>query len=56
MTAMGMPIWQADGLVEDYAHYGRGAAAAVANGVEDATGTAPRSFDTFAHDDAAMFG
>jgi uncharacterized protein YbjT (DUF2867 family) len=56
MTAMGMPVWQADGLIEDYAHYQRGEAAAIANGVEDATGTAPRSFNTFAHDYAAMFG
>ena len=55
MTGRGMPVWQADGLVEDYAHYERGEAATVANGVEAATGTAPRSFDTFAHDYAAMF-
>ena len=56
MTGMGMPVWQADGLVEDYAHYERGEAAAVASGVEKATGKAPRSFDTFTHDYAAMFG
>ena len=55
MTGMGMPVWQADGLVEDYAHYERGEAAAVASGVEKATGKAPRSFDTFTHDYAAMF-
>ena len=55
MTGMGMPIWQADGLVEDYAHYACGEAAAVANGIEEATGKAPHSFDTFAHDYAAMF-
>jgi uncharacterized protein YbjT (DUF2867 family) len=56
MTGMGMPIWQADGLIEDYAHYKRGEAAAVTNDIEEATGTAPRSFNTFAHDYAAMFG
>jgi uncharacterized protein YbjT (DUF2867 family) len=55
MTRMGMPVWQADGLVEDYAHYERGEAAAIANGVEDAIGKAPHSFDTFAHDYATMF-
>ena len=50
MVGMGMPQWQADGLVEDYAHYRRGEAAAVATGVEDATARAPRAFEAFAHD------
>ena len=48
-----MPPWQADGLIEDYAHYHRGEAAVVASGVKDATGAAPRSFATFARDFAA---
>ena len=48
-----MPAWQADGLIEDYAHYHRGEAAVVTSGVEDATGTAPRPFATFARDFAA---
>ena len=55
MTRMGMPVWQADGLVEDYAHYERGEAADVASGVQDAIDKAPRSFDTFARDYAVMF-
>lgn len=55
MIGMGMPVWQADGLVEDYAHYRRGEAAAVAFGIQDATGEAPRSFDGFARDYAPSF-
>lgn len=55
LLGMKMPAWQAEGLLEDYAHYRRGEAAAVASGVQDATGHAPRSFDAFAHDYAALF-
>jgi len=43
-----MPAWQADGLIEDYAHCRSGEAALVAAGVQDATGAAPRSFAAFA--------
>jgi uncharacterized protein YbjT (DUF2867 family) len=49
------PEWQADGLIEDYAHYKRGEAAVVASGVQDATGAAPRSFAQFARDYASAF-
>lgn len=52
---MGMPPWQADGLVEDYAHYRRGEAAAVTSGVRDATGRPPRGFAEFARNYAAAF-
>jgi uncharacterized protein YbjT (DUF2867 family) len=55
LLGVGLPVWQADGLVEDYAHYRRGEAAAVTSGVRDAIGKAPRSFDEFARDYAAMF-
>lgn len=51
----GVPVWQADGLVEDYAHYRRGEAAAVLPGVLEATGTGPRGFDAFAEDHARAF-
>lgn len=34
-------VWQADGLIEDYAHYSRGEASEVATGVQDATGKLP---------------
>ncbi len=51
----GMDPWQAEGLVEDYAHYHRGEAAAVAPGVQQATGQPPRDFAAFAHDYAGAF-
>ncbi|MCE6992011.1 SDR family oxidoreductase [Dyadobacter sp. CY323] len=51
----GFPEWQADGLVEDYAHYKRGEAAEIAKGVFESTGAEPRSFDAFATDYATLF-
>jgi uncharacterized protein YbjT (DUF2867 family) len=45
-----MPDWQADGLIEDYAHYRRGEAAYVSSAVKDVTGVPPRSFAAFARD------
>lgn len=50
-----MDPWMAEGLVEDYAHYQRGEAAAVAAGVREATGQAPRNFAAFARDYASLF-
>ena len=41
---------------EDYAHYRRGEAAEIADGVERATGHPPRAFAGFAHDHATAFG
>src|SRR5262249_18279029 len=55
IVAAGLPDWQADGLIEDYAHYARGEAAAVATGVLDTTNKRPRSFDDFARDYASAF-
>lgn len=55
LLGAGLPSWQADGLVEDYAHYHRGEAAEVTTGVQDATGAAPRSFADFARDYAPAF-
>ena len=55
MTAVKMPEWQVEGLIEDYAHYHRGEAADVATGVRDATGVAPRTFDGFARDYMSAF-
>jgi uncharacterized protein YbjT (DUF2867 family) len=51
----GFPDWQADGLIEDYAHYARGEAAEIASGVADATRKSPRNFDDFARDYASTF-
>ncbi|TLV03989.1 SDR family oxidoreductase [Dyadobacter luticola] len=55
LLEVGFPQWQAEGLVEDYAHYQRGEADEVASGVADATGNLPRSFDQFAKDYADYF-
>lgn len=55
LLGVGFPVWQADGLLEDYAHYRRNEAAAIASGVQDAISKAPRRFETFAHDYAVMF-
>ena len=46
----GLPLWQADGLLEDYAHYRRDEASVVASGVTEATGGPARSFAVFARD------
>jgi uncharacterized protein YbjT (DUF2867 family) len=52
---IGLPRWQADGLIEDYAHYQRGEAEAVTSGVLDATGHPPLSFPLFAREYADAF-
>ena len=51
----GMSAWQVDGLIEDYAHYARGEAAAASPDVERVTHTKPRSVGDFARDYAAAF-
>jgi uncharacterized protein YbjT (DUF2867 family) len=50
-----MPDWQADGLLEDYAHYRRGEAAGVSNSIREVTGFAPHTFLEFARDHRAGF-
>jgi uncharacterized protein YbjT (DUF2867 family) len=50
-----MPDWQADGLVEDYAHYRRGEASNISSVVRDITGEAPCPFAVFAHDYKSAF-
>ena len=55
LAATGMPPWQVDGTLEDYAHYRRGEAALVSPAVRDVTGAAPRDIDTFARDYAMAF-
>ncbi len=52
----GMPEWQVEGLVEDYAHYARAEAAAVHSTVQELTGNQPRDIVGFAQDYAAVFG
>lgn len=53
--AMNAPTWQAEGLVEDYAHYKRGEAAGVSSAVADVTGRPPRTFRAFAREFAVAF-
>jgi uncharacterized protein YbjT (DUF2867 family) len=50
-----MPPWQVDGLIEDYAHYRRGEAAAVSPAVAEVTGRPPRDVAQFARDYASAF-
>jgi uncharacterized protein YbjT (DUF2867 family) len=50
-----MPDWQADGLIEDYAHYRRGEAADISSAVKDVTGVAPHPFSIFAQDHKTAF-
>jgi len=55
LADLGFPIWQADGLLEEFAMYRRGEAAGVESGVREALGRPARSFAEFAHDYAALF-
>lgn len=50
-----LPPWQADGLLEDYAHYRSGEAAAVYPTVAEVAGGQPRTFRQFADDYKAAF-
>jgi uncharacterized protein YbjT (DUF2867 family) len=55
LLGAGFPRWQAEGLLEDYAHYRRDEASAVRPGVQQATGKPARSFSDFAQDYASAF-
>ena len=55
MEEAGMPPWQAEGLIEDYDHYGRGEAADVSPDVERVTGRPARPFARFAADHASAY-
>ncbi|OQP62025.1 NAD(P)-dependent oxidoreductase [Niastella vici] len=55
VRAAGFPEWQVGGLIEDYAHYARGEAAAVYTTVKDITGTPAISFEQFARDYKDLF-
>ncbi|WP_446743920.1 SDR family oxidoreductase [Silvibacterium acidisoli] len=50
LAAFHMPGWQAEGLVEDYAHYRRGEAADISGAVQEVTNNAPRNFAEFTRD------
>lgn len=55
LLGVGFPVWQAEGLIEEYALYRRGEAATVTSGMRDAIAKQPRSFEEFACDYATMF-
>jgi uncharacterized protein YbjT (DUF2867 family) len=55
LVEQGFPVWQADGLLEEFAMYRRGEAGGVESGVREALGRSPRSFEEFAHDYAPLF-
>jgi uncharacterized protein YbjT (DUF2867 family) len=55
LLGFGFPEWQADGLVEDYAHYRRGEASGVSSSVQDVTGRLPSSFAAFSRDYTRAF-
>jgi uncharacterized protein YbjT (DUF2867 family) len=55
LKVAGVPPWQVDGLVEDYAHYARGEAEAVSPHVREVTGVDPRDLSRFAKDYASAF-
>jgi uncharacterized protein YbjT (DUF2867 family) len=50
-----LPPWQIAGLLEDYAHYGRGEAATITPIIEQVTGEPPTDLARFAHDYAPRF-
>lgn len=56
LAGAGFPIWQLEGVMEDYAHYSRGEAASVDSAVTTITNTVPGSFEKFVCDYKFAFG
>lgn len=55
VLSVGMPEWQADGLIEDFAHYSRGEAAVITSAIKVVTGKDPFSFKSFVGDYSGAF-
>ena len=55
LSVSGVPQWQVDGLIEDYAPYSRGEAGSVSKTVREVSGSDARGFSTFARDYASAF-
>ncbi|GAB4021774.1 SDR family oxidoreductase [Spirosoma koreense] len=55
LVEAGFPAWQAEGLIEDYAHYSRHEADAISTVVQDVTGHPSYTFTQFARDYAPAF-
>lgn len=51
----GFPQWQAEGLIEDYAHYRRNEADLLSSDIATVTGRSPHSFRDFLQDYAFLF-
>jgi uncharacterized protein YbjT (DUF2867 family) len=54
LSKLGVPEWQVEGLVEDYAHYSRGEAAEIHSIVREITGTDAQDVRVFARDYASV--
>ena len=55
LLGLGMPAWQAEGVIEDFSQYRRGDAARITSTIQDVTGQPPIPFAQFAHDYAGYF-
>lgn len=55
LLSIRFPVWQAEGLLEEYELYRRNEAATVTSGIRNAIAKEPRNFETFARDYATMF-
>ena len=55
LVGAGFPQWQADGLLEEYAHWSQNSAAQLTPDVKNVTGHKPRTFAQFARDYAGEF-
>jgi uncharacterized protein YbjT (DUF2867 family) len=55
LLSAGFPEWQADGLLEDYAHYARGEAQNISTAVKQLAGRPAIHFKDFAQEHAALF-
>lgn len=55
LRGFGVPAWQVEGLIEDYAHYSRHEASQVHRTVREITGIEPRDVTAFARDHANAF-
>ncbi|ASZ12298.1 SDR family oxidoreductase [Chitinophaga pendula] len=55
LLSAGFPEWQAEGLIEDYDHYGRREAEQVTNDIQQVTGQPPRTFRQFVHEHKNLF-
>jgi hypothetical protein len=55
LVSLGLPPWQADGVIEDYEHYRSHDAAQVTGTVRDLTRNDPCTFFQFAQDYAGRF-